>query len=356
MAINIKNYVKYLKEGNFENKIFSSIINKPKVSFIASVFNKDKYLKAFISSIQNQNLKEYELILVDDCSTDKSIEIINIFLKGDKRIKLIKNKKNKGALYTRYIGSIYTEGQYIIFVDGDDIVLKLGIIKAYNYIKQKDLDIVEFFSIFEEDNSNIFIRGRPNKYSSIIYQPILSYIFFYKENEGYELNTALWDKLLKREIVMKSFNYIGLKYLNEKIIIENDVIILFSLFKNANSFHYINELGYYYFMKNNDSITNTRYDPIKSQQIIHSIFSNIKFLYEKTDDTFLDKYFSIYKLEQGYEIYKICFKHLKNEYVFIMNILNNLLKSKYISLEKKIIIKKIKKEIFQNNTFQSILK
>lgn len=90
-------------------------------------------------------------------------------------------------------------------------------------------------------------------------------------------------------------------------------------------------------MRNNDSITNTRYDPIKAHQIIYSIFSNIKFLYEKTDNTFLDKYFSIYKLEQGYERYKICFKYLKNEYAFIMNILNNLLKSKYISLEKKLL-------------------
>ena len=348
----IKKYVKSLKEGNFKNKIYHSIINKPKVSFIASVFNKEKYLKAFISSIQNQNLNEYELIFVDDCSSDKSIEIINTFLKYDKRIKLIKNKKNKGTLYMRYIGAIYSKGEYFIFVDTDDIVLKLGIMKTYNYIKQKNLDIVEFFSIFEIDNSTSYIRGRYKKDSTIIYQPILSYIFYYKEKEGYELNTALWDKLLKREIVLKSFNYIGLNYLNERIIIENDVIILFALFKNANSFHYINEIGYYYFLKNNDSITNTRYEPIKSPQIIHSIFSNIKFLYEKTGDTFFDKYFCIFKLEQGYQRYKICFKYINYEYKLIMNVLNNLLKSKYISFQKKLIIKKIKKEIFENKTLQ----
>lgn len=132
----------------------------------------------------------------------------------------------------RYIGAIYSKGEYFIFVDTDDIILKLGIMKTYNYIKQKNLDIVEFFSIFEIDNSTTYIRGRYTKDSTIIYQPILSYIFYYKENEGYESNTALWDKLLKREIVLKSFNYIGLKYLNEKIIIVNDVIILFALFKN----------------------------------------------------------------------------------------------------------------------------
>ena len=137
MSPAIKNYVKSLKEGNFKNKIYYSNINKIKVSFIGSVYNKETYLKAFILSIQNQDLKEYELILVDDFSSDKSIEIISIFQKNDKRIKLIKIKKNSGTLYTRYIGALYANGEYIIFVDTDDIVLKAGIMKAYNHIKKK---------------------------------------------------------------------------------------------------------------------------------------------------------------------------------------------------------------------------
>ena len=82
--------------------------------------------------------------------------------------------------------------------------------------------MVEFHSVFEIDNLTTFINRRYYSYSSIIYQPILSYIFYYKDNEGIELNTALWDKLVKRKIVLKSFNYIGHKFLNEKIIIEND--------------------------------------------------------------------------------------------------------------------------------------
>ena len=85
-------------------------------------------------------------------------------------------------------------------------------------------------------------------------------------------------------------------------------------------------------MKNNDSITNTRYESIKALQIIHSIFSNIKFLYEMTGNTFFDKYFSIYKLEQGYQRYKICFKYLNHEYKLIMNVLNKI-KIYFISKE-----------------------
>ena len=324
-------------------------LTKPKISFVATVFNKEKYLSSFILSIQNQKLKEFELIFVDDCSTDKSLKIINNFKYNDKRIKLIKNKKNRGSLYARYNGAIHSKGEFIIFVDSDDIILKNGISNSYNHLKKNNLEMVQFHSVFE-DKKNTFISRRYYTYSSIIYQPILSYIFFYKKNEGIELNTALWDKLIKREVVLKSIKYIGLKYLNERIIIENDVIILFSLFRNCNSFQYIDQLGYYYFIKNNDSITNTRFDPMKANQVIYSIFCNIKFIYEKTGNSYFEKNLCIYKLEQAYKIYKPCFQYLTKNFIFIKYIFNELLKSEYISFKKKLIIKKIKNEIFINKT------
>ena len=340
----IKKYVYELRKNSTNNVIFYDNIINPKVSFVSSVYNKEKYLSSFISSIQNQFLNEFEIIIVDDCSTDNSVKIINDFQKRDKRIKLIKNAKNMGALYARYNGAIHSKGEYILFVDSDDIVLKEGIIKAYNHIKNKDLDIVEFHSIFESNNET-FICRRYFKYSDIIYQPILSYLFYYNKNIGDEQNTALWDKLIKRKVVMESLKYMGQKYLNERIIIENDVILLFSFFKNSNSFQYIDELGYYYFSENKDSITNTRYEPSKANQIIHSIFTNIKFLYENTDDTFLDKYFCIFKIKQAFKRYEICFNEAKKEYNLITTVLNNLTESKFISMENKLDIKEIKLKI-----------
>ena len=347
----IKNYTKLLKTKFFKIKKYHKKIKKPKISFIASVYNKEKYLRQFISSIQNQYLEEYELIFVDDCSSDKSIEIINKYKKKDERIKLIQNKRNMGSLHTRYKGILYSKGKYVIFVDSDDIVLQKGVIKAYNHITKNNLDMIEFHSVYEWNETVSFINRRYYQYSYIIYQPILSYVFYYENKSGLELNTALWDKLIKREIALKSFNYIGEKYLKERIIIENDVIILFALFRNANSFQYINELGYYYFFNNNDSITNTKYEVTKSNDILHSIFCNIKFLFEVTEDSYLDKYFSIYKLEQGYERYKIHFKYMNTEYNLIKDILNKFLNSKCISIKKKIIINKIKNEIFMNPNF-----
>ena len=335
----IKIYINLLREGNFKNDIYYYNINKPKISFIASVYNKEKYLESFIYSIQNQNLKEFELIFVDDCSTDESVNIIKGFKKKDKRIKLKINKKNMGSLYTRYKGAKHAKGEYFLFVDSDDIVLKEGILNSYNYIKKNNLDMIEFNSVFEKNNTTIFISRRYYKYSGIIYQPILAYIYYYNygKKKGVEHNTALWDKLVKRKTVLKSLKYIGQKFIKKNIIIENDVILLFALFRNAKSFRYIDELGYYYFIENKDSITNTRFDPIKANQIIFSIFCNIEFLYDETESTQFGKYLCLYKLIQGYNRYKDCFLYLnKTTAILVKQVFKKLLESKYISQKNKL--------------------
>ena len=76
-------------------------------------------------------LKEFEIIFIDDCSNDNGVKLINEYIEIDKRIKLIKNKINKGALYSRIQGAIHSKGEYIIFIDSDDLVLRNGIYNSY---------------------------------------------------------------------------------------------------------------------------------------------------------------------------------------------------------------------------------
>jgi cellulose synthase/poly-beta-1,6-N-acetylglucosamine synthase-like glycosyltransferase len=103
-------YVNYLKESKHE--IFYKKVKNTKVSFITTIFNQENYLSSFIFSVQNQKLKEYELIFVDDNSSDNGIKIINKIKEKDKRIKLIRNKINKGAFYSRYIGQLNSKSNY----------------------------------------------------------------------------------------------------------------------------------------------------------------------------------------------------------------------------------------------------
>ena len=223
--ISIIKYVNFIKESNYQ--IYYSQVEKPKISFITTVFNQEKYLPTFIFSVQNQKLKEYELIFIDDFSIDNSTKIIQKFEENDKRIKLIRNKKNMGTSYSRFIGEYNAISEYIIFIDCDDLVLEEGIFNSYKYIKKYKIDIVQFHSIWKFENK-IFINEFSYNYTKIIYQPYLSYIFYYnnKKKEGDEYNYALWNKLIKKEIVNKAFKWIDENYIKEKIIAHNDLIMV----------------------------------------------------------------------------------------------------------------------------------
>ena len=103
--VNYISYAKWIKECKVNEIAFKKNFANPKISLIASVFNKEKYLKHFIKSIQMQDLKEIEAVFVDDFSNDNSVKIINNFRKKDKRIKLIKNKKKYGIfIFKSYRG------------------------------------------------------------------------------------------------------------------------------------------------------------------------------------------------------------------------------------------------------------
>ena len=337
-------YVKSIKDGQVNIITYKKKFSKPKISFIVSVFNKEKYLKSFISSIQMQDLKEIEIIFIDDFSDDKSYKVINDFKKKDKRIKLIKNKKNKGSLYSRAIGGKMAKADYVIFFDSDDVILKEGILKAYNHIVKHHLDIVQFLSIHQR-NETIFTTKYYYKYRNVIKQPILSYIFNFNYT-GVEKNIVLWDKLIKKQVVLKSLKYIGKKYINDRIIIENDVILLYTIFKMAKSYQFIKSFGYYYFETNEGSISNSWKNPEKSNEIVHSLLMNIKFLFEKTNNSILDKYFCIFKIKQFFKRYKIILKYANKQFGLMKTIFNALFNSEFIKDDDKLVLIKLYLTIF----------
>ena len=332
----IGEYINLIKRKKLKTVYYNYEIKNPKISFIITVFNKDKYLDSLILSIQHQNIKEFEIIFIDDCSTDKSVNIINYFSKFDRRIKLIKNKNNRGALYSRSQGALKSKGEYIIFVDSDDIILKEGIYNSYKYIKKNKLSMIQFNTIFQI-NDSLSLISRYYKYEKIIKQPILSYIFYYNEKtkKARELNTALWDKLIKQEIVIKALNFIGEDFYKENIKIENDIILLFSLFRMADSYQYINETGYIYIRNHNDSITNNWQFRKNWRAVIHGVFVNINFFFIKTGNSFFDKSYCVFKLLQSFERYKICYSEAKSEFTLIQKVLKKLLSSPYISRSDK---------------------
>jgi cellulose synthase/poly-beta-1,6-N-acetylglucosamine synthase-like glycosyltransferase len=121
----IKNYYNLCNEGKLiNNKIKFRKKNHPKVSLVIALYNKEKYLLRLLRSIQNQYFKDIEIIFVDDFSTDNGINLLKSFQKEDKRINIIRNKRNKGTLISRIIGIFKTKGDYIMVPDADDMIAK----------------------------------------------------------------------------------------------------------------------------------------------------------------------------------------------------------------------------------------
>ena len=94
----------------FENKLIDEsiypLLKNPKISIIMPIYNGGKYLNYSLKSIQNQKMKDIEIILVDDNSNDNSLNIIKKNMKEDPRIRLIKNNKNKKILYCKSIAAL----------------------------------------------------------------------------------------------------------------------------------------------------------------------------------------------------------------------------------------------------------
>ena len=112
----------------------------PKVSIIVPVYNTAKYLEQCLDSLINQTLKDIEIIIVNDCSPDNSLDIIKSY--KDKRIKIINHKSNKGIGISRNNGIKKATGEYIGFVDSDDFVELDMYEKYYNFAKSNKLDFV----------------------------------------------------------------------------------------------------------------------------------------------------------------------------------------------------------------------
>ena len=117
----------------------------PKISVIIPVYCASATIKKAIRSIQNQTLKEIEIILFDDASPDNSFNIMKELQEEDSRIKLYKNETNRGVFYTRLTASKKAKGKYIMYLDNDDMFSRNDILNlVFNEIEKSGHDIIEF--------------------------------------------------------------------------------------------------------------------------------------------------------------------------------------------------------------------
>ena len=109
-----------------------------KVSIITPSFNSEKYISKTIESVQAQTYSDWEMIIVDDCSTDSTCAIVEKFSSADKRIRLLKQEENAGAGAARTRAMRESTGRFIAYLDADDIWKPQKLEKQVNYMREKD--------------------------------------------------------------------------------------------------------------------------------------------------------------------------------------------------------------------------
>ena len=268
-----------------ENKEKISTFKNPQISVIIPIYNNAEKIKLTIHSIQNQNVSDLEIIIIDDNSQDNSVQIIEQLQKEDPRIKLLKNKNNKGILYTRSIGVFNSKGKYIFPINSGDMFISDIINTCYNEAELNNLDIVEFSGYnFSNINSNSTLSSiiNPNflnyrEEGQIIMQRELSGFMYKEKNEslGYDIiDQIIWGKCIKNNIYKNTIDMLNFVIFTENLFFFESQIINFGLFKTADSFKFINKNGIIHIhnIKNN----------IDNNQFFHDYLKYVTSLYKIT--------------------------------------------------------------------------
>ncbi|MEN3323828.1 glycosyltransferase family 2 protein [Mariniflexile soesokkakense] len=128
---------------------------KPLVSIITPMFNSEDFISETINSVISQTYTNWELFLIDDCSTDKTLQIVNQFVSQYPNIKLLKNDTNLGAAITRNKGIEVSQGKYIAFLDADDLWKPQKLQHQIAFMETQNCDVS--FSSYEQMNET----GKP---------------------------------------------------------------------------------------------------------------------------------------------------------------------------------------------------
>lgn len=218
-----------------------------KVSVIVPVYNVEKYLSRCLDSLLSQDYDNYEIICVNDCSQDNSLDILKKYKNKSDKIKVISNEINMGLGMTRENGMKMATGNYIMFVDSDDYV-KTNYISTYaREININDYDVVVAGYIRDIDG-----KLKNNFVSNSIWSTLT-----------YTISCA---KLFKKSFLIDN----GIHF--SKIRCGEDVYFSLSLFYNRPKYKVIQYCGYYYYFNRNSITGNVRKNK-NLEKFISEIFS-----------------------------------------------------------------------------------
>ena len=234
-----------------------------KVSIIVPVYNVELYIEDCLNSLLNQTYSNYEIILINDGSTDNSIEICSKY--NDQKIKIY-NQNNKGVSIARNVGISLATGQYIMFVDADDMVSEKYIENLIKSIEETNTDMVvcgytkEKAELVNKKNSQE-IKGEIINANTMLENMMENNL-----QEGY-----LWNKIFKKSII----NDNSLEF-KEDVNVWEDLYFVIEYLSKSDKIFAINEKLYYYRTREGSAVNRkeTSTDLVGKVKILELILKN----------------------------------------------------------------------------------
>ncbi|EFN2859116.1 glycosyltransferase family 2 protein, partial [Campylobacter coli] len=234
----------------------------PKISIILPTFNVEKYIARAIESCINQSFKDIEIIIVDDCGSDKSINIAKEYAKKEERIKIIHNEKNLGTFATRNNGVKHSNSEYLMFLDPDDyldpdacekLILLINTYKICQFSFTQISNGVKLKSVFKDTLKNL------------------------EEFKGIYWN--IWTLFVKKDFYLDSLK--ELFAIDKKLLVAEDMLAFFFLINNLNDDEYLQvDLHLYNYVDNSFSITKRQKNKEKIQECLDDYFYILKYIKE----------------------------------------------------------------------------
>lgn len=216
------------------------------VSIVVPVYNSEKYLEACLDSVVNQSYKNIEIILVDDGSTDGSVEIVDLYATRDERVKVIHNK-NHGVSYSRNYGIKMATGSKVLFIDSDDTIDLDYVKKLVTPLSNENYDLVICgINDISVKKNRIRPRKFPEKLTGNLREDFRALFMM-------PIVTGPVTKLYDVEIIMENE-----VYFSEDISFNEDVMFNLAYLRYVKKYAIVRESLYNYYRRADSSLSKNR--------------------------------------------------------------------------------------------------
>lgn len=288
----------------------------PKISVIIPVYNTENYLRECLDSILAQTFTDFEVLVINDGSTDGSVEICDEYAQKDARVKVF-HKENGGVSSARNLGLDNAKGEWIAFVDSDDLLLDNALKNYFVITERESVDIIFSDYIVKSEHSQTVTKLQDSSAN-------LDNISLIKDILDGKIHGSLCNKFIKRKILEH-------QRLNSEISYMEDKLLLIQLLLESPRVLYMNKPTYVY-NQNNDSVTNKL-----TRKSLQSIKRVNDILNDTLDNTVFSEY--IFKMKYRYKMMLLMnlesTAEIKNSY---SEINNSLWSSDLIPIHHKILL------------------